>query len=138
MYNNLQHGTSLATLYAFAKDRAPTMLLLSTDPKPSKLLGAFLTEPLVPHGRKFFGTPDTRLFRFHPHFEAFPASFRDSMFMYAGGDGFGLGGGGNFGIFISDDLLAGCTNECDTFSSPQLLDETEFSIRVVELWQLLL
>eukprot|EP00906_Rhabdomonas_costata_P031829 RCo044913 len=134
VYSNLQHGTSMTTLYTFAKEKAPVVLLLGANPKPWKLLGAFVTEPLVPHGRKFFGTPDTRLFQFHPQFAMYQASSRDSMFTYASMDGFGVGGGGSFGIFVSGDLLSGSTGECETFCSPPLLPQGDFCIGGVELW----
>lgn len=114
-------------------------MLIATDPKPSKILGAYLPEPLAPHGGKFFGTPEVRVYRFSPTFEAFRASFKNTMFMYAtNSEGFGVGGGDQFSIYIDDDLLGGSSKPCETFNSPALVDEEYFDIRVIELWQILI
>jgi hypothetical protein len=65
----------------------------------------------------------------------FPWTSRNGLVMLATGSALALGGGGgDFGLYLDDDLSRGTTGACETFGNAPLCSQDQFEVACVELW----
>lgn len=138
LYSTDRHGISLQTLYRRAV--ASPSLLFIKDTK-GFVFGAFTSEGWR-LGTRFFGTGETFVFQLRPHQVAWKWNHstarlaRNDYFMFGAADSLAVGGGGNFALFLQEDLLGGSSGISATFGNACLASANEFSVTQVELWSL--
>ncbi|RYG62554.1 hypothetical protein EON64_17650 [archaeon] len=66
----------------------------------------------------------------------FPWSYRNTYFLLTSPDCLGIGGGGNYAIYLDGDLHRGTSGPCETFASPCLAADEEFACMACELFAL--
>jgi len=81
----------------------------------------------------YFGTGESFLFTLSPDFSVYPWSRANSYFMLCNEDSLAFGGG-EFGIYLDEDLQSGSSEPCKTFSSPCLASSPDFNVSAIELW----
>lgn len=134
-YSTLRHGVSLSTLYRKAQGKQPCLLVI--DDAAGYVFGAFLSEA-VHVSPRYYGTGETFLFQLKPSMEVYRWSphlkTRTDFFIFGAVDSLAVGGGGNFGLWLDQELARGTSMGCTTFSNPCLASAEEFKIMNVELW----
>ncbi|XP_064269148.1 nuclear receptor coactivator 7 isoform X3 [Passer domesticus] len=132
-YSTLEHGTSLKTLYRKSASLDSPVLLVIKD-MDNQIFGAYATHPFR-FSDHYYGTGETFLYTFSPHFKVFKWSGENSYFI--NGDTTSLelgGGGGRFGLWLDADLYHGRSNSCSTFNNDILTKKEDFIIQDVEVW----
>ncbi len=61
---------------------------------------------------------------------------KNDFFQYATLDSISVGGLGHFAIHLDDELLQGSSGTCGTFGSPSLSGREEFTVSVIEVFQM--
>ncbi|CAI5745091.1 unnamed protein product [Peronospora destructor] len=130
------NGSALETLLLLAKKQSPTLLVIK-DVKEN-VFGGFASDEWH-HAFHYYGTGESFLFSFASSsaaggFVKYPWSRKNSYFMLCSDESLIMGGGGNFGLFLDNDLCAGTSGACETFDSPPLTTSQQFSCVQVELW----
>ncbi|NXR78658.1 NCOA7 protein, partial [Pycnonotus jocosus] len=98
------------------------------------IFGAYATHPFR-FSDHYYGTGETFLYTFSPHFKVFKWSGENTYFI--NGDTTSLelgGGGGRFGLWLDADLYHGRSNSCSTFNNDILTKKEDFIIQDVEVW----
>ncbi|KAM3675085.1 nuclear receptor coactivator 7 isoform 3-T4 [Ammospiza maritima maritima] len=132
-YSTLEHGTSLKTLYRKSAALDSPVLLVIKD-MDNQIFGAYATHPFR-FSDHYYGTGETFLYTFSPHFKVFKWSGENTYFI--NGDTTSLelgGGGGRFGLWLDADLYHGRSNSCSTFNNDILTKKEDFIIQDVEVW----
>ncbi|XP_037987229.1 nuclear receptor coactivator 7 isoform X3 [Motacilla alba alba] len=132
-YSTLEHGTSLKTLYRKSASLDSPVLLVIKD-MDNQIFGAYATHPFR-FSDHYYGTGETFLYTFSPHFKVFKWSGENTYFI--NGDTTSLelgGGGGRFGLWLDADLYHGRSNSCSTFNNDILTKQEDFIIQDVEVW----
>ncbi|XP_068040489.1 nuclear receptor coactivator 7 isoform X3 [Anomalospiza imberbis] len=132
-YSTLEHGTSLKTLYRKSASLDSPVLLVIKD-MDNQIFGAYATHPFR-FSDHYYGTGETFLYTFSPHFKIFKWSGENTYFI--NGDTTSLelgGGGGRFGLWLDADLYHGRSNSCSTFNNDILTKKEDFIIQDVEVW----
>ncbi|XP_041571083.1 nuclear receptor coactivator 7 isoform X4 [Taeniopygia guttata] len=132
-YSTLEHGTSLKTLYRRSASLDSPVLLVIKD-MDNQIFGAYATHPFR-FSDHYYGTGETFLYTFSPHFKVFKWSGENTYFI--NGDTTSLelgGGGGRFGLWLDADLYHGRSNSCSTFNNDILTKKEDFIIQDVEVW----
>uniref|UniRef100_A0A8C5T349 Nuclear receptor coactivator 7 n=1 Tax=Malurus cyaneus samueli TaxID=2593467 RepID=A0A8C5T349_9PASS len=132
-YSTLEHGTSLKTLYRKSASLDSPVLLVIKD-MDNQIFGAYATHPFR-FSDHYYGTGETFLYTFSPHFKVFKWSGENTYFI--NGDTTSLelgGGGGRFGLWLDADLYHGRSNSCSTFNNDILTKKEDFIIQDVEVW----
>ncbi|XP_077638359.1 nuclear receptor coactivator 7 isoform X2 [Lonchura striata] len=132
-YSTLEHGTSLKTLYRRSAALDSPVLLVIKD-MDNQIFGAYATHPFR-FSDHYYGTGETFLYTFSPHFKVFKWSGENTYFI--NGDTTSLelgGGGGRFGLWLDADLYHGRSNSCSTFNNDILTKKEDFIIQDVEVW----
>ncbi|KAF2974309.1 hypothetical protein EK904_009869 [Melospiza melodia maxima] len=130
-YSTLEHGTSLKTLYRKSAALDSPVLLVIKD-MDNQIFGAYATHPFR-FSDHYYGTGETFLYTFSPHFKVFKWSGENTYFI--NGDTTSLelgGGGGRFGLWLDADLYHGRSNSCSTFNNDILTKKEDFIIQDVE------
>uniref|UniRef100_A0A803VGJ0 Nuclear receptor coactivator 7 n=1 Tax=Ficedula albicollis TaxID=59894 RepID=A0A803VGJ0_FICAL len=99
-----------------------------------QIFGAYATHPFR-FSDHYYGTGETFLYTFSPHFKVFKWSGENTYFI--NGDTTSLelgGGGGRFGLWLDADLYHGRSNSCSTFNNDILTKKEDFIIQDVEVW----
>lgn len=132
-FSPYQHGCSFRTLYRNACEFGATLLVVQDEGKA--IFGAFITEPLRVT-KRFYGTGEGFLFRFssNEELEIYRPSFLNEYYIISDLEAIILGSGGSPGLYISGDLLKGCSGHCDTYDNEVLASCENFSILNLELW----
>jgi hypothetical protein len=103
--------------------------------KDNDRIGVFLPLGLRPSAR-YYGSGETFVFRLTPRFEAFRwAHDGNSYFVSTTMEDIAIGGGDAAAIWIGKNLVAGFSEACPTFKSPQLTAQREFKVLDVEVWK---
>ncbi|XP_066035352.1 nuclear receptor coactivator 7 isoform X5 [Chamaea fasciata] len=132
-YSTLEHGTSLKTLYRKSASLDSPVLLVIKD-MDNQIFGAYATHPFR-FSDHYYGTGETFLYTFSPHFKVFKWSGENTYFI--NGDTTSLelgGGGGRFGLWLDADLYHGRSNSCSTFNNDILTKKEDFIVQDVEVW----
>jgi hypothetical protein len=125
-------GTSYPSLYRKAEKAEPVVLVIKT--MAHEILGAYLSLGLSSQ-RRYYGTGETCVFGFSPHFQSYRWNGSNSFFVLSTNDEIALGGG-PCAIWIGANMLDGHSEECATFGSRQLTTETNFKVAELEIWRI--
>ncbi|XP_071405103.1 nuclear receptor coactivator 7 isoform X1 [Pithys albifrons albifrons] len=132
-YSTLEHGTSLKTLYRKSASLDSPVLLVIKD-MDNQIFGAYATHPFR-FSDHYYGTGETFLYTFSPHFKVFKWSGENTYFINGDTSSLELGGGGGrFGLWLDADLYHGRSNSCSTFNNDILTKKEDFIIQDVEVW----
>jgi hypothetical protein len=141
------HGAALSTLINKAHGVATTLLIV--EDRRGAIFGALITEALRFGDRdKYYGNGTIGVWSFNTRNNAqgskdtpqnglkyYPWSYRNSYFLISSSTCLGLGGGGQFALYLDEDLR-GSSGACQTFNSPCLASNEEFQVRQIELYAL--
>ncbi|KAB0352779.1 hypothetical protein FD754_017636 [Muntiacus muntjak] len=132
-YSTLEHGTSLKTLYRKSAALDSPVLLVIKD-MDNQIFGAYATHPFK-FSDHYYGTGETFLYTFSPHFKVFKWSGENSYFINGDISSLELGGGGGrFGLWLDADLYHGRSNSCSTFNNDILSKKEDFIVQDLEVW----
>ncbi|KAM5327694.1 nuclear receptor coactivator 7 isoform 2-T5 [Glossophaga mutica] len=132
-YSTLEHGTSLKTLYRKSSSLDSPVLLVIKD-MDNQIFGAYATHPFK-FSDHYYGTGETFLYTFSPHFKVFKWSGENSYFINGDISSLELGGGGGrFGLWLDADLYHGRSNSCSTFNNDILSKKEDFIVQDLEVW----
>lgn len=138
-YCTQRDGISLHTLYRKAANKSPTVLIIKDA--GGHIFGAYTPEAW--HiGPRFYGTGETCVFKMRPTRLLYtwqkprPGEHHNDFFQFSTHEGLGVGGVGQFAIWVDNDLFEGSSGQCDTFGSPCLASSTDFHVQALELWHL--
>ncbi|KAM9563910.1 nuclear receptor coactivator 7 isoform 4-T10 [Guaruba guarouba] len=133
VYSTLEHGTSLKTLYRKSSSLDSPVLLVVKD-MDNQIFGAYATQPFR-FSDHYYGTGETFLYTFSPHFKVFKWSGENTYFINGDTSSLELGGGGGrFGLWLDADLYHGRSNSCSTFNNDILSKKEDFIIQDIEVW----
>uniref|UniRef100_A0A8D0GDH6 Nuclear receptor coactivator 7 n=1 Tax=Sphenodon punctatus TaxID=8508 RepID=A0A8D0GDH6_SPHPU len=133
VYSTLEHGTSLKTLYRKSASLDSPVLLVIKD-MDNQIFGAYATHPFR-FSDHYYGTGETFLYTFSPHFKVFKWSGENTYFINGDITSLELGGGsGRFGLWLDADLYHGRSNSCSTFNNDILSKKEDFVVQDVEVW----
>ncbi|XP_048209986.1 nuclear receptor coactivator 7 isoform X1 [Perognathus longimembris pacificus] len=132
-YSTIEHGTSLKTLYRKSASLDSPVLLVIKD-MDNQIFGAYATHPFK-FSDHYYGTGETFLYTFSPHFKVFKWSGENSYFINGDISSLELGGGGGrFGLWLDADLYHGRSNSCSTFNNDILSKKEDFIVQDLEVW----
>ncbi|CAD8050522.1 unnamed protein product [Paramecium sonneborni] len=135
IFSNIINGSSFQTLLHKCENRSPLILVIQ-DVNECKF-GAYLNESLQLTFGKFFGNGETFLWTLKQNeFQAFRWTETNNYFIFCESDGFAIGCGDQFGLYINQSLTTGNTNKCETYKNDLLTVTNDFSIKTLELWSL--
>jgi len=133
LFSMSKEGVSLDTLFSRTKDHLPLVMILLTDDKTQ--IGAFL--PIgFKKTRGFYGTGETFVFRFNPLLDVYKWSRKNEFFTASSTNEISIGNSsqGGAAIYISEAMMNGFSDLCDTFDSPCLTTKSHFRIINLEVW----
>jgi hypothetical protein len=136
VYQLSTHGCTYTALCgATARADAVVIGVLTTA---GDRIGAFLPLGLRPSAR-YYGSGETFVFRTTPRVEVFrwaqDSDDGNSYFVATTMEDIAIGGGGAPAIWIGRNFVAGFSDTCPTFKSPQLTAQREFKIVDIEVWK---
>lgn len=134
VYSTFQHGFSLKTLYRKMEYYDTPVLLIVMD-GAHHIFGALCSCPLkVSEG--FYGTGESFLYRFNKNeVETYGWTGENNFFIKGSKDSLAIGsGGGNFGLWLDEDLYHGRSHPCTTYSNVQLSSQEDFLCSGLEAW----
>lgn len=133
LYQLSRDGSSYFTFFNRTQKKTPLILLISTD--KNEKIGAYLSCGI--HGSsRFYGSGETFVFRLFPHFECFKWSQANNYFISSTDNEIVIGGGGASAIWIDSKMASAYSGECETFASPSLTSEPNFTIIDIEVWSI--
>ncbi|CAK65533.1 unnamed protein product (macronuclear) [Paramecium tetraurelia] len=103
--------------------------------KDGKVFGAYVSSELQGSKKGFHGTGETFLFQ-QDELQMIPYYWKETNndFVYCDSDGFCVGCGPSFGIFVDSKLYFGYNNPCSTFENPRFTQNEKFLIQHFEVW----
>lgn len=137
LYSLSQHGASLRSLYRRTSCSGPVVLVVK--PSGGAACGAYLDiDGLYTHNSSYFGGRNSFVFRLvaPENVEAFHSSGTNEWYVLCTDQAIGIGGGDHFAIHIDKDLLTCSSGQCETFSSPALVEHGAdlFECVDIEIW----
>jgi hypothetical protein len=133
------HGTSLRTFYRQCQ-AWPGETLFFIEDTNGAVFGGFASCPWkVAFEKLHFGAPDCFVFCYgmqdNQMLQVFPWSGGNEYFMFADADGFSMGGGKGYAMWIDKDFQRGTSQPSDTFGNEaSLASGGDFHIRHFECW----
>jgi len=112
-----------------------TPVLLVVMDGAHHIFGALCSCPLkISEG--FYGTGESFLYKFDKNeVETFKWTGENNFFIKGSKDSLAIGsGGGNFGLWLDEDLYHGRSHPCSTYSNPQLTSQEDFLCSGLEVW----
>lgn len=139
LYRLSLHGASLSTMITKAKSYSPLLLIIQDS--NNTIFGAFINDYLkLTEKEKYYGTNgSTTVFTFNDGtLRTFKWSYMNDYFITSSREnGIGIGGGGNYAIYLDNDLYNGTSGPCQTFNSPCLASSQDFNCIACELFALI-
>ena len=137
VYSTTSHGFSLATLYQQSRHcTGPQIMAIRDD--GDALFGVFATEPLRPyHGP--YGTGECFLWRVDAggRVKKYGSMGRNTSFLMGEASFVAAGcSGGQFGLWLDEQLLHGTSRTVATYDNEMLSSNEEFDCVSLELWGL--
>lgn len=106
-------------------DAGPTILLIKDE--SGQVFGGYATESWAVSPR-CFGTGEAFVFHVHgTRITVHPWSRKNRLFQTARTDFLAVGGGGSFALSVDSELLEGSSGDCETFDSPTLSGNPNFT-----------
>lgn len=98
------------------------------------VFGGFMTHSFELRDN-FFGTGECFVFKFKDQeLYVYHATTANNLYCFADEDGFGMGSGGRYGLFIDKELKKGASYTCKTYNNEVLSDDHHFKIFKLEIW----
>lgn len=83
----------------------------------------------------FYGTGESLLFRFTPHFQVYNWTGENLYFIKGNNESLSIGAGdGKFGLWLDGDLYLGRTETCKTYGNDPLTPKVDFVVKTLECW----
>ncbi|XP_030749606.1 oxidation resistance protein 1 isoform X3 [Sitophilus oryzae] len=133
VFSTSQHGFSLNSMYRkMAKLESPILLVIEdTD---NNVFGA-LTSCALHVSDHFYGTGESLLFRFTPHFQVYNWTGENLYFIKGNNESLSIGAGdGKFGLWLDGDLYIGRSESCKTYGNDALTPKIDFVVKTLECW----
>ncbi|CAH1133819.1 unnamed protein product [Ceutorhynchus assimilis] len=133
VFSTSQHGFSLNSMYRkMFKLESPILLVIEdTD---NNVFGA-LTSCALHVSDHFYGTGESLLFRFTPHFQVYNWTGENLYFIKGNNESLSIGAGdGKFGLWLDGDLYLGRTESCKTYGNDPLTPKVDFVVKTLECW----
>lgn len=134
VYSTFEHGFSLKTLYRKMECYDTPVLLVVMD-DAQHIFGSLCSCPLkVSEG--FYGTGESFLYKFEKNsLKVFGWTGENNFFIKGSKDSLAIGsGGGNFGLWLDEDLYHGRSHPCTTYNNTQLSWKEDFLCSGLEAW----
>lgn len=98
------------------------------------VFGGLMTYSFEFH-ENFFGTGESFLFKLkNGELYVYSATMLNTFYCFVDDDGFGLGTGNHYGLFIDKTLRHGSSHNCKTYNNDVLSDDNHFDIYNIEIW----
>jgi len=138
VYNIIDYGSSISTLLTNCEEtHLNGSFLLAILDTEGRIYGAYLSE-ILHVSKTFYGSGECFLWRLNDEnkeIEYFRGSFENQYHIVTDKSFIAFGGGnGDFGLYISSDLLNGYTSFCPTYNNPPLTPSCKFECVNIELW----
>ncbi|XP_076270970.1 TLD domain-containing protein mustard isoform X12 [Rhynchophorus ferrugineus] len=133
VFSTSQHGFSLNSMYRkMSKLESPILLVIEdTD---NNVFGA-LTSCALHVSDHFYGTGESLLFRFTPHFQVYNWTGENLYFIKGNNESLSIGAGdGKFGLWLDGDLYLGRSESCKTYANEPLTPKIDFVVKTLECW----
>ncbi|XP_025833673.1 oxidation resistance protein 1-like isoform X2 [Agrilus planipennis] len=133
VFSTSQHGFSLNSMYRkMYKLESPILLLIQdTD---NNVFGA-LTSCAFQVSDHFYGTGESLLFTFVPHFQVYNWTGENLYFIKGNNESLSIGAGdGKFGLWLDGDLYLGRSEACKTYGNDPLTPTVDFVVKTLECW----
>lgn len=135
LFHTAIDGYSLSTLLIKCKKlkRNDPLLMFVMDDK-KHVFGAFLPQPWKLHPQ-FYGGAEIFIMKLYPFFNVWKWSRKNHMFQLSKAEGIGVGGGGDFALWLDQNLEYGHSGSCETFSNRTPISSSgDFRIVTLEVW----
>lgn len=138
VYNIIDYGSSISTLLTNCEEtHLNGSFLLAILDTEGRIYGAYLSE-ILHVSKTFYGSGECFLWRLddeNKEIEYFRGSSENQYHIVTDRSFIAFGGGnGDFGLYISSDLLNGYTAYCPTYNNPPLTPSCKFECVNIELW----
>ncbi|XP_076065977.1 GTPase-activating protein skywalker isoform X2 [Oratosquilla oratoria] len=157
VYTTEEHGCSLTTFYQRVEKHEPILLLVRTT--NDHVFGCYCSTALEQRNIKdefgnrqtYFGTGETFLFSLRPNVAKYQwvgitrqqqgaavsgVEHSAELFIHADNNMITIGGGKGQALMLDQELRFGKTEMCQTFDNPPLCPDTDFEVKVVEVYSL--
>ncbi|XP_021705746.1 oxidation resistance protein 1 isoform X9 [Aedes aegypti] len=133
VFSTSLHGFSLNSLYRKMHKLESPILIVIEDTEHN-VFGA-LTSCSLHVSDHFYGTGESLLYKFNPHFKVFHWSGENLYFIKGNPESLAIGAGdGKFGLWLDGDLNQGRSQYCSTYSNEPLAPQEDFVIKTLECW----
>ncbi|XP_055602470.1 TLD domain-containing protein 2 isoform X17 [Uranotaenia lowii] len=133
VFSTSLHGFSLNSLYRKMQKLESPILIVIED-TDHNVFGA-LTSCSLHVSDHFYGTGESLLYKFNPHFKVFHWSGENLYFIKGNPESLAIGAGdGKFGLWLDGDLNQGRSQHCSTYSNEPLAPQEDFVIKTLECW----
>uniref|UniRef100_A0A2M4CIJ3 Oxidation resistance protein 1 n=1 Tax=Anopheles darlingi TaxID=43151 RepID=A0A2M4CIJ3_ANODA len=133
VFSTSLHGFSLNSLYRKMHKLESPILIVIEDTEHN-VFGA-LTSCSLHVSDHFYGTGESLLYKFNPHFKVFHWSGENLYFIKGNPESLAIGAGdGKFGLWLDGDLNQGRSQHCSTYSNEPLAPQEDFVIKTLECW----
>ncbi|XP_058450740.1 uncharacterized protein LOC131430093 isoform X5 [Malaya genurostris] len=133
VFSTSLHGFSLNSLYRKMHKLESPILIVIQDTEHN-VFGA-LTSCSLHVSDHFYGTGESLLYKFNPHFKVFHWSGENLYFIKGNPESLAIGAGdGKFGLWLDGDLNQGRSQHCSTYSNEPLAPQEDFVIKTLECW----
>ncbi|XP_041762885.1 serine-rich adhesin for platelets isoform X9 [Anopheles merus] len=133
VFSTSQHGFSLNSLYR-KMHKLESPILIVIEDTDHNVFGA-LTSCSLHVSDHFYGTGESLLYKFNPHFKVFHWSGENLYFIKGNPESLAIGAGdGKFGLWLDGDLNQGRSQHCSTYSNEPLAPQEDFVIKTLECW----
>ena len=143
LYNMNEDGSSMWTFYEKIRNQGPLIMLISDENK--YIFGVFIGQSDglndKGHTKRFFGGADTFVFTLYPNTNKYNWTKINRFFVFfdlqnRSNATITIGGGKSPALTLMSNLSKGVSKNCDTFGSPQLSSNQEFTCVSLEVWGL--
>ncbi|XP_062716642.1 dentin sialophosphoprotein isoform X5 [Aedes albopictus] len=133
VFSTSLHGFSLNSLYR-KMHKLESPILIVIEDTDHNVFGA-LTSCSLHVSDHFYGTGESLLYKFNPHFKVFHWSGENLYFIKGNPESLAIGAGdGKFGLWLDGDLNQGRSQYCSTYSNEPLAPQEDFVIKTLECW----
>uniref|UniRef100_A0A1Y1KL46 Oxidation resistance protein 1 n=1 Tax=Photinus pyralis TaxID=7054 RepID=A0A1Y1KL46_PHOPY len=133
VFSTSQHGFSLNSMYR-KMNKLESPILLVIEDTDNNVFGA-LTSCALQVSDHFYGTGESSLFRFSPHFQVYNWTGENLYFIKGNNESLSIGAGdGKFGLWLDGDLYQGRSESCNTYGNDPLTPKVDFVVKTLECW----
>lgn len=137
VYSLIEHGASINTLIKNCEETELTgafiFAVLDTE---GNIFGAYLSE-IIHKQEGYYGSGECFLWKLEKNgqIECYRSTIENHYYILTHNSFIAFGGGkGNFGLYISSDMLNGHSSSCLTYNNQPLSNKENFECLNIELW----